>query len=323
MQGAQIPKLYLAREIGIINSNRMLFPCVSVIIPAYNARSTLRSCLDSVMKLDYPKEKLDIILVNNNSTDSTEDIARSYPITVLREENVQSSYAARNRGIKEAKGELIAFTDADCVVTPSWVKYLVRDWRDKSIGCFCGEIEAYQPTSIVEKFSARVGILRQEWALSNTYLPFAQTANSAFRKVVFDKIGLFISEMVTGGDGEMAWRMQKKLGLTIKYIPEAVVYHKHRSTVIGLFRQFKKYEHAKLLWKIYYPDYPVPSIKQCYDELLITCKIAIKTFPADLKKCLKKQIDIVDLASPFLTAVMHLGTLFARLDQFPKNTLKV
>jgi cellulose synthase/poly-beta-1,6-N-acetylglucosamine synthase-like glycosyltransferase len=275
------------------------------------------------MKLDYPKDRFEVILIDNNSTDSSEDIARSYPITVLREENVQSAYASRNRGIKEARGEMIAFTDADCIVTPRWLKELAGYWSDGSAGCFCGEIEAYNPTSMVEKYSARREILSQKWTLADSYLPFAQTANSAFRKEVFDKIGLFITEAVSGGDAEMTWRMQKRLGLKIKYIPEALVYHKHRSTVVGLYRQFKKYEHAKLLWKMCYTDYPVPSVQERYNEFLSAFKIAVRTFPSGMKKCLMKQIDTVDLASPFFDVVINLGTLAARLGKSPEVSLKV
>ena len=221
------------------------FPYVSIIISVYNAMSTLSLCLEAIGNLDYPKDRFEVIVVDNGSTDGSDEVAMRFGAKVIYETTIKSSYAARNKGIKEAKGELLAFTDSDCIVTPGWLKHLVKEWDDKSIGCFAGEIEAYQPSTLIEKYSDRAQILKQKWTLNNSYLPYTQTANSAYRKEVFDQIGLFIPEMISGGDAELAWRMQKKLGMKIKFIPEALVYHRHRVSVKGLYKQFKRYEHGK------------------------------------------------------------------------------
>ena len=300
-----------------ISKRSTYFPFVSIIIPAYNAESTLALCLESIRSLDYPNDKHEVLVVDNGSIDSSIQIARKYGATILYETSIKSSYAARNKGITAAKGDLIAFTDADCIVSPGWLTHLVKEWDDASIGCFAGEIEAYQPDNFIEIFSDRQGILRQKGTLSCTYLPYTQTANSAYRREVFEKVGLFIPEMTSGGDGEIAWRMQKKLGLGIKFIPEALVYHKHRTSLAGLYRQFQKYEQGKLLWRKYYPDYDLPSIDQRERELRDVIVRAIALLPTNSTKLLKRKIDLIDFLTPWFLVIMRLGTYRARVSKFP------
>lgn len=289
-------------------------PKISVVVPAFNTESTLRLCLDSLAKLDYPSENLEVILVDNGSTDATLDIARDYNVTILSEPTIKSSYAARNKGILAAQGELIAFTDADCIVTPGWLKNLVKYWEDQTAGCFAGEIEAYQPTSLVEKFSDRAGILRQGGTLSCSYLPYTQTANSAYRREVFEKVGLFVPEMTSGGDADIAWRMQKQLGLQVKFIPEALVYHKHRTSMEGLYTQFMKYEQGKLYWAKLYPDYQLPSFEQRQKELIDGVEECCRALKRSQVPLLLEEMDLADFCSPYLQLLLRAGTFRARVQ---------
>lgn len=296
---------------------RLTYPFVSIVVPVYNAEATLSLCLESIQAIDYPKDKFEVLVVDNGSTDNSIQIARKFGATVLFETSIKSSYAARNKGIAAAKGDLIAFTDADCIVTPTWLKHLVKEWDDESIGCFAGEIEAHQPRNFIEIFSDRQGMLRQKGTLSCTYLPYTQTANSAYRRDVFEKVGLFIPEMTSGGDGEISWRMQKQLGLGIKFIPEALVYHKHRTSLTGLYRQFQKYERGKLLWHKHYPDYELPSVNQRAKELIDAIGRAVTALPANSAKLLARKIDLVDFLTPWFIVTTRLATYRARVEKFP------
>jgi cellulose synthase/poly-beta-1,6-N-acetylglucosamine synthase-like glycosyltransferase len=290
-------------------------PFISIVVPVYNSISTLSLCLESIQKLNYPKDKLEVIIVDNGSDDGCDNVARKLDFRVLYERSVKSSYSARNIGILEAKGELIAFTDSDCIVTSDWLKNLVREWNDPSIGCFAGEILAYNPETLVERFSDRIGVLRQKGTLNCPYLPYTQTANSAYRKEVFDIVGLFNPEIVSGGDADLSWRMQRETDLKIKFVPDAVVYHKHRDSIIGLYRQFKKYERGKLLWLKYYPDYEMPTLEQRKSELIRDIKTLFEVFPSSLRKFLNNQIDTVALFSPLFRVIMSLGTYRGRMSQ--------
>jgi glycosyltransferase involved in cell wall biosynthesis/SAM-dependent methyltransferase len=302
------------------DSNRQLtphvesFPLISIVIPVFNAQDTLVLCLDSISQLRYPTSRLETIVVDNGSTDSSVNIAGNYNVTLLHESSVKSSYAARNTGVKAARGDLIAFTDADCIVTPDWLTHLAAHWQDETAGCFAGEIEAYQPGDLIEQFSDRQGILRQSGTLSCTYLPYTQTANSAYRKSVFEQVGLFDPDMTSGGDADIAWRMQQKLGLKIKFVPEALVYHKHRTSIEGLFNQFRKYEHGKSFWSGKYPDYEAPSLEQRKNELDNSIARLTSDLSANSMEFIRDQIDFVDLCTPFLKYVMSLGTCKARFE---------
>ena len=303
----------MSRDNELSSASLRYYPFVSIIVPVYNASITLSLCLESILKLDYPSDRHELIVVDNGSKDETPEIAQKFGARVLYETSKQSSYAARNKGIIEAKGQLLAFTDSDCVVTPGWLKHLIQYWDDTSIGCFAGEVEAYKPETLLEKFADRSGILRQNVTLKCPYLPYTQTANSAYRSEVFEKIGLFNAELVSGGDADISWRMQREMGLQIKFIPDALVYHKHRANLKDLFRQFKKYEYGKLLWKRYYPDYKLPPLRKRVIDVVKASAFALAILPFNLSKYTRKQIDIVDLASPFFRVVMAFGTLSARI----------
>ena len=246
---------------------------------------------------------------------------------ILSETEVQSSYAASNKGIREAKGDLIVFTDADCIVTPDWLKNLVTFWSDETIGCFAGEIEAYKPSSLVEVFSDRQGILRQSGTLNSPYLPYPQTANAAYRKSVFDQVGLFVPEMTSGGDADIAWRMQKQLGLKIQFIPEALVYHKHRADLQGLYNQYNKYEYGKFFWTKSYPDYPFPTIEERRQQLEGNIEALHYSLKDSVPLLAKDKIDFVEFVAPFLRMLMSAATFKARVDiaknhqEMPEETI--
>lgn len=104
-----------------------------MVIPVYNAEKTIDECVQSLLALDYPQDKLEIITVDNNSTDNTKEILLSYPIIYLLEKK-KVSYAARNLGIRNAKGEIIAFTDSDCVVDAQWLSNIIPAFDNPRVG---------------------------------------------------------------------------------------------------------------------------------------------------------------------------------------------
>src|SRR5205823_6291281 len=113
-------------------------PMVSVIVPAFNAERTIGDCLAALVGQDYPRERLEIIAVDNRSTDRTAAVMCAYPVRVVAERRVQSSYAARNAGLAEARGAILCFTDADCLPDTGWVRALVAGLADDDAGGAAG-----------------------------------------------------------------------------------------------------------------------------------------------------------------------------------------
>ena len=290
----------------------MDYPYVSIIIPAYNAQDTLQRCLDSIMRIDYPGERREVILVNNNSHDATEDIAQRYPITVVYEK-MQSSYAARNRGIQHAKGDILAFTDTDCIVTPQWIKTLLTSYDNPEIGCFAGNIKSYQPKTLAECFAAKdEENHNQKRSLKTGYLPAANTANVAYRKEVFQKIGLFKSNLKSGGDAELTWRLVRHGGYKIIYVPEAVVYHQHRTSIADLYRQHRKYGESITDLLRLYPG----SCGDTYwfiKDIFIFGFAGIKSLPGNLYRYYRGDISRVEVWFDLLKAVCRLGLVVGRV----------
>ena len=212
---------------------------VSVIVPAYNASGIICKCIEALLKLNYPKNKLELIIVDNNSSDETLQLIKKYPVILETENKIQSSYAARNKGILKATGEIIAFTDSDCIVDPEWIRNGIKYFSDSTCGAVAGEILSLPPNSIFEEYLESIEFLHQRHCLNNPFFPYMQTANAFFRRSVLGEIGLFDADMISGGDADLAWRMQILTDYKLLYSPESKILHRHRNTLKGLYKQKK------------------------------------------------------------------------------------
>ncbi|MGE0628803.1 MAG: glycosyltransferase family 2 protein [Hyphomicrobiaceae bacterium] len=249
----------------------------SVVVPVHNNARQLRDCLSSLCDLAYDKSSFEIIVVDNNSTDDTADVARRFPVTLLHETGFQSSYAARNCAIRAARGELIAFTDSDCTADKNWLAEIdAAGAGHQTAGCFAGEILSAPPATLVERFSDDIGLLRQRGPLSGWHFkPYAQTANAVYRRRVFDEIGLFDPAMKSGGDAAIAWRMLDNTAYTLEFVPSAIVYHHHRTSVPELWKQFRRYGTGKMSWAMAQPDYTPPAIARLEADAVAALETAV------------------------------------------------
>ena len=209
-------------------------PYVSVVVPARNAARTLADCIRSLVCVDYPPARREILIVDNGSTDDSRTIIEQFPVTYLSESRRGPSHA-RNRGIESSHGEIIAFTDADCVVTSRWLRSLIACFDEDDVWAVAGEILAYPPHTWAEYYMARRRRCWQRAALLAAR-PYMVTANVAFRRRTFDRIGLFDPRFITGQDQDFSWRFLRA-GLAIRYAPAAVVHHRHRAGPQDFFVQ--------------------------------------------------------------------------------------
>jgi GT2 family glycosyltransferase len=229
-----------------------MLPFVSVIIPVLNGEKTIGDCMASLLRTDYPPERHEILVVDNGSTDRTAEIVKNLPVQYLREER-RGAPAARNTGIKASRGELVAFTDADCVVTRGWLGELVRTFDEDRVGGVAGEIFPYPPNTSAERYAARVRSLSPQKYLSRPLLPFAVFANLAFRRDVFDRVGHLDEAITMGAEAtDFCTRFLRGTGLKLKYAPNAVVFHRYRATARRFFKQQWNYGRGHALLHIKY-----------------------------------------------------------------------
>ncbi|HWS72662.1 MAG TPA: glycosyltransferase [Thermoanaerobaculia bacterium] len=216
-----------------------------MVIPVRNRSATIGRCLAALAAQDYPQEATEVIVVDNGSTDDTRAIVAAYGVTLLVESEIRTSYAARNRGIRHARGELVAFLDSDCVAAPEWLSQLVSAFDDEQrIAAVVGAIDDAPATTLCEEFTAR---LRPFARPLRRGLATLLTANVAIRRDALEAVGLFDESLPTAGDVDLGWRLQQQLGVVIAENLSARVQHIHRSTFLGIFRQYCRYGASEIL----------------------------------------------------------------------------
>jgi glycosyltransferase involved in cell wall biosynthesis len=210
-------------------------PRISVVVPVYNAERTLGECLRSLLAQDYPAGEFEIVAVDNRSTDRTPEILRQYSgrVRAVRRRK-RGPAAARNRGIREARGEIVAMTDADCVADPAWLRHLVAPLDDPAVGIAGGRILSVRPCNTIEEFGEEIH--DHEKAITLYKPSYVITMNWAARQSLLDEAGLFDEEFLRCEDVDLAYRVVQR-GYGIAYAHGAVVYHRNERTYGGLFAE--------------------------------------------------------------------------------------
>ncbi len=214
-------------------------PSVSVVVAALDDEQALHDCLASLTAIDYDPEKLEILVVDNGSRDGTLELARSFPVRTL-EEPRRGVCFARNAGIEATMGEIVAFTDPDCVVTTGWLREIAAAFADPAVGAVAGAIVPYPPRTLAELHAARRMSHSQLRPLAHRY---AMTPNLAVRRTGLERVGCFDVAMPGGGfeDADLCWRLESETGLELRYAPRAMVLHRYRATSRDFLVQHHRY----------------------------------------------------------------------------------
>jgi len=221
-------------------------PLVTVVVPVRNGEQTIQPLLESLQKLDYASDKVEVIVVDGNSTDKTRDIVKKYPVTLVVEER-KGLNVARNTGIKSGNGEIVAFTDSDCIVPPDWVTKIVENFKDPQVSCVGGSAKAldsdfvsqYADNSIVRLMPFFTK--REELEKVKPFFRHPAGCNMAYRRKVAEEVGYFDENIQYGFDEvEFADRVCKA-GYKMVLDPKVSVWHKHRSTLGDFLKQNFQY----------------------------------------------------------------------------------
>ena len=149
--------------------------------------------------------------------------------------------------MEASKGEILAFTDADCVVTTGWLRELVQGFDSEDVGVVVGETVSYPPKTPAERYRAMQKPRQHAHSLSYPDSPWFTGSNVAFRREVFDHIGLFDPQILTGEDVDISWRFFQNKNFKLVYRPKSVVFHRHRVTTWGPFKQYQGYGYGQAI----------------------------------------------------------------------------
>lgn len=185
-------------------------PFVSVIIPVFNDSKRLEICLKTLQEQTYPQSLYEVIVVDNGSQENIPAVVAQFSQAITTHESRQGSYAARNKGISLAKGEIIAFTDSDCVPAVNWIENGVKSLQSiPNCGLVAGRIDLFfkdadNPTPVELYESLEMSFPQQRSLEKQNY---GVTANLFTFKTVIDDVGLFDHTLKSCGDRQWGQRV--------------------------------------------------------------------------------------------------------------------
>jgi glycosyltransferase involved in cell wall biosynthesis len=220
---------------------------ISVIVPFYNSSAFLTQCCETLVSQAYPRDRYEVLMVDNGSRDGSAEIVRSFDGIQLFFEPERGSYAARNHGLRHARGKILAFTDADCVPRADWLARIASAMDDLPVQIVLGD----------RQFASREGLMgmladyesrmaARTFAESRPERYYAYTNNMALRKTVFDRIGGF-DHVQRGGDSLLLRRALAALGgcAIVRYNSEMVVRHLEIASASDYLEKKATYGHVR------------------------------------------------------------------------------
>lgn len=232
-------------------------PNVSIIVPCRNEAKSIRSCLESVVESSYPKDQLELLVVDGRSDDRTRDIveefSQQYPWVRLLENARRITPAALNIGIQSAKGNIVIRMDAHTVYPSDYVSKLI-EWLERTGADNVGGVCVTRPANNTPKAQAIAVGLSHPWGVGNSHFRIGVTAPKwvdhvpfgCYRREVFDRIGIFDERLVRNQDDELNHRLIKHGG-RILLVPEIVSYYTARDSLKNLWVMYYQYGYYKPL----------------------------------------------------------------------------
>lgn len=243
---------------------------VSVIVPTYNSESTIKGCLDSLFNQSF-EDKYEVIVVDDASADNTVSAVVSYPVELLKQKH-KGPAAARNLGAKNAEGEILLFTDADCIPENGWIEKMCAPFEDGQIVGVQGRYKTRQEGTVARFVQYEIEE-RYEIMSEKRYIDFIGSYSAAYRKDVFLEGGGFDESftIASGEDPDLSYRLASK-GHKMVFAPGAVVYHEHPASI----EQYLKMKFYRAYWRVaLYRKNPEKTIKDTYTPQMLKLQIAL------------------------------------------------
>lgn len=207
------------------------YPGVSIVIPVRDQAEDLIECLKSLEHLNYPRDRLETIVVDDGSQVDITQIISSPDVRAIRLAESQGASVCRNIGAEKARGDILAFLDADCMAGENWLREIIPFFKAAAAGAVGGYVDGYYKDSRLDRYeevasSLNMGrrLLLEGKTESSLYVP---TANMLVTREAFMKTGGFKRGLNVGEDVDFCWRLRNH-GYTLLYVPFGRVSHKHR-----------------------------------------------------------------------------------------------
>lgn len=252
---------------------------VSIVVPVYNGTATITECLESFAAQSYPGHDIEVLIVDDGSTDQTPEFVERLVgqwddekprVTVLRQAH-QGPAAARNRGAAAATGEFLLFTDADCVAEYDWVKQMVLPFQSPEVAAVKGAYKTRQ-RSLVARFAQAEFDARYRLLAASRYVDVVFSYSAGFRRELFISIGGFDTTfpVADNEDTELSYRVATA-GHKIVFNPRAIIYHRHPAT----FKQYLRKKHSRAYWRMMvYKRFPGKAVRDSYTPQSLKIQIA-------------------------------------------------
>ncbi|MBN1245308.1 glycosyltransferase [Candidatus Bathyarchaeota archaeon] len=220
-------------------------PKVSILLATFNSELTIDECLKAICELNYPKDLLEVIVVDGCSTDGTLEIAGKYPVKVISAP--LNAPAAYNYALKIVNSDVIGFIDADAKVEKEWLNKLVAYLDDPEVAGVSGGIETWNKENV---WARSIGYdLENRYARLKKSVVRIATMNLLMKKEVIEEVGGFDEHLPSQYDTDLGFRITSR-GYKLLFEPDAKCYHFNRSTVKAYFRQQLQY--GKNTVKLYF-----------------------------------------------------------------------
>jgi glycosyltransferase involved in cell wall biosynthesis len=246
-------------------------PEISIIIPVYNGEKTIAKCLESLAS-QKTKRNYEIIAVDDGSADNTKKIIKKMKKVRLMEQEHKGPAAARNLGAKSAKGDILLFTDSDCIPEKDWAEKMSVPFEKKEISGVQGSYKTKQ-RSLIARFCQLEIEERYERMRSKKYIDFIGSYSAGYRKNVFLKAGGFDESfpVASGEDPELSFKLSES-GHKMCFMPEAVVYHKHPDSIT----KYMKQKFWRAYWRnLLYKKHPRKAASESYTPQMLKFQIVL------------------------------------------------
>lgn len=208
---------------------------ISVYIPCFNVERFIGECIEHLMQQTLAPDE--ILVINDGSVDNTVKIANQYPVRIIHHNGNQGLSVTRNTGVNNARNELVASIDADCLASKDWLAELVKLISTSNSAGVGGKLIEKNKDRVTDRWRA-IHMRQHWWEDIKINPPFLFGNNNLFRKSILIESGLYNPKYRTNyEDVDICNRIREK-GYNLIYNPQAIVYHLRRDSIYSLFNAY-------------------------------------------------------------------------------------